>query len=423
MIIEMGYIMTIYHNKTLYTLLAIFLVFCICISFMSVPVHAEIVTGTAVALVGASVVIASVLTALGVSKGVSSDDFNSLVDNLGVYLQGLGYVTTDGKMKVSVLQSGVAMIGSSVIKSISNYIFGHNPDGTRYITSGVDYPNMLRSYPDFWWCYETFKDKESNGIFPYRWLGYTFYDTVLFGTSGGYDSCILMYNCKLVKNTSYSSGSTIVWDIVKNDSTGEWHEFHRIGNSFSNSIPSRIDNVHYTTIYSNLPIVPSTTYDISITGVGGYNPDYDNLDVIYPGWATNSETIDNNIESELTYGGAIDNVIEADKYYPINVPKTYTGALDLSQSQAQEGTLSSALEDTQEPSGGNGSNIDLLPVITNGFNFPNIWHYVTEWIGVISSYVSTCLTVWSYLPYGLVVPVYASIVLIIVFGLYRKFIK
>ena len=58
-----------------------------------------------------------------------------------------------------------------------------------------------------------------------------------------------------------------------------------------------------------------------------------------------------------------------------------------------------------------------------GAGFNSIWHYVVEWLSYIGGFLSLVLNVWSVLPYGMVVPVYASVVLILYFGIYRKFIK
>lgn len=58
-----------------------------------------------------------------------------------------------------------------------------------------------------------------------------------------------------------------------------------------------------------------------------------------------------------------------------------------------------------------------------GAGFNSIWHYVVEWLSYIGGFISLVLNVWSVLPYGMVVPVYASVVLILYFGIYRKFIK
>lgn len=58
-----------------------------------------------------------------------------------------------------------------------------------------------------------------------------------------------------------------------------------------------------------------------------------------------------------------------------------------------------------------------------GSGFNSIWHYVVEWLSYISGFLSIVLNVWSVLPYGMVVPVYAAVVLVLYFGIYRKFIK
>ena len=55
--------------------------------------------------------------------------------------------------------------------------------------------------------------------------------------------------------------------------------------------------------------------------------------------------------------------------------------------------------------------------------FGAIWHYVVSWLGYISGFISLILSVWSSLPYAMVVPVYACVTLILVFGIYRKFIS
>lgn len=58
-----------------------------------------------------------------------------------------------------------------------------------------------------------------------------------------------------------------------------------------------------------------------------------------------------------------------------------------------------------------------------GSGFNSIWHYVVEWLSYIGGFLSLVLNVWSVLPYGMVVPVYAAVVLVLYFGIYRKFIK
>lgn len=65
----------------------------------------------------------------------------------------------------------------------------------------------------------------------------------------------------------------------------------------------------------------------------------------------------------------------------------------------------------------------LLPVSppSFNFNFAGIWHYVVTWVQSLGSWLSTMFTVWAALPYAMVVPVYATAVVVIVLGVYKRF--
>lgn len=67
--------------------------------------------------------------------------------------------------------------------------------------------------------------------------------------------------------------------------------------------------------------------------------------------------------------------------------------------------------------------IPFLPVTLPSFNFSlsGIWHYVREWISSLGAWFTMVLTVWSNLPYAMVVPVYATMVVLIVLGVYKRF--
>lgn len=67
--------------------------------------------------------------------------------------------------------------------------------------------------------------------------------------------------------------------------------------------------------------------------------------------------------------------------------------------------------------------IPFLPVVIPSFDFSlsGIWHYVREWVSSLGAWFAVVFTVWSYLPYALVVPVYASAVIVIVLGIYKRF--
>lgn len=67
--------------------------------------------------------------------------------------------------------------------------------------------------------------------------------------------------------------------------------------------------------------------------------------------------------------------------------------------------------------------IPFLPVTLPSFQFSlsGIWHYVTAWVTSLGAWFSLVFTTWSYLPYAISVPVYATAVIVIVLGVYKRF--
>lgn len=67
--------------------------------------------------------------------------------------------------------------------------------------------------------------------------------------------------------------------------------------------------------------------------------------------------------------------------------------------------------------------LPFIPVTLPHFDFSlsGIWHYVREWVGSLGAWLSTMFAVWNSLPWAMVVPVYASLVIVIVLGLYKRF--
>ena len=127
---------------------------------------------------------------------------------------------------------------------------------------------------------------------------------------------------------------------------------------------------------------------------------------------------------------------------PLNIPwddTLYgdgTGTLTDAQKEAIAGDLSDALADTgtvdlaetDNPSPNPGPDIGevmfpLIPISLPSFNFSlsGIWHYVREWVSSLGAWLSMMFTIWAALPYAMVVPVYACIVIVIVLGIYRRF--
>lgn len=60
--------------------------------------------------------------------------------------------------------------------------------------------------------------------------------------------------------------------------------------------------------------------------------------------------------------------------------------------------------------------------IGNGFGFSSIWHYVVSFVGSLGTGLAVFSAVWSVLPYSMVVPVYASAVVVIIVGLFKRYI-
>lgn len=84
------------------------------------------------------------------------------------------------------------------------------------------------------------------------------------------------------------------------------------------------------------------------------------------------------------------------------------------------------LQDAPDPVGPSNPSevyIPLLPVTlpSFNFNFSGIWHYVREWVSSLGAWFTMVFTVWQNLPYAIVVPVYASAVIVIVLGVYKRF--
>lgn len=65
----------------------------------------------------------------------------------------------------------------------------------------------------------------------------------------------------------------------------------------------------------------------------------------------------------------------------------------------------------------------LLPSNLPSFNFSfsGIWHYVVEWVATLGDWFTAMFSMWSALPYAMVLPVYATAVIVIVLGVYKRF--
>lgn len=100
-----------------------------------------------------------------------------------------------------------------------------------------------------------------------------------------------------------------------------------------------------------------------------------------------------------------------------------TQAADLAISDNLAKTLE--LADTDSPSNPSPNEvyIPLLPVNLPSFNFSlsGIWHYVVSWVQSLGSWMSLMFQTWAVLPSAITIPVYATAVIVIVLGVYKRF--
>lgn len=109
-----------------------------------------------------------------------------------------------------------------------------------------------------------------------------------------------------------------------------------------------------------------------------------------------------------------------------------TGAMTDAQSEAAEAAVSQTMVDartitnyytTNPPSSPSEVVLPFLPIQLPSFDFSlsGIWHYVVTWVQSLGTWLTTMFTVWNSLPYAMVVPVYATAVIVIVLGVYKRF--
>lgn len=101
------------------------------------------------------------------------------------------------------------------------------------------------------------------------------------------------------------------------------------------------------------------------------------------------------------------------------------GTIDDDIADSIEKTLTLATDDPVPAPPANEVYIPFLPLQLPSFNFSlsGIWHYVVSWVGTLGSWFTAMFNMWSCLPYAMVVPVYATLVVVIVLGVYRRFLS
>lgn len=99
-----------------------------------------------------------------------------------------------------------------------------------------------------------------------------------------------------------------------------------------------------------------------------------------------------------------------------------SGVVDDAITNSLEKTLTLAETDNPSPPVSE-VYIPLLPVELPNFNFSlsGIWHYVVSWVQSLGAWLSLMFQAWAVLPSAITIPVYASAVIVIVLGVYKRF--
>lgn len=135
------------------------------------------------------------------------------------------------------------------------------------------------------------------------------------------------------------------------------------------------------------------------------------------------------------------NYTPVDVAVPLDIPWDNTlfgdgdGVLTDAQSEAAAHAADSAITDSLEKTltiadtenpdlpAQNEVYIPLLPVNLPSFNFSlsGIWHYVVSWVQSLGAWLSLMFKTWAILPSAITIPVYATAVIVIVLGVYKRF--
>lgn len=172
----------------------------------------------------------------------------------------------------------------------------------------------------------------------------------------------------------------------------------------------------------NINILPSTYIGdplqnpLEITVPDPSNPDYNPQPV----------RINTDIEWDPEWGTPIADPVPGVPY-PITDPEILNDAVPgIWDAIVSNGVEVGDVEPTPDDPGTdpNEVTIPFLPITLPSFNLnlSGIWHYVVTWVASLGAWFTTLFTIWSCLPYAMVVPVYATAVIVIVLGVYRRFL-
>lgn len=236
--------------------------------------------------------------------------------------------------------------------------------------------------------------------------------TLLSTISGGTAYLVFPYN------TSYNSSAT----YGSNVSPG-WYQAYPLGSfSYGGVLSSLLP------IYSSF-IRPSGSINTSVTSSGDtvsiqpYVGDTVPQDVYIP---DNQDVNYEPVAVEIPLDVSWDDSLFGDGTDTLTDAHAEAITNSLSDTIVQSDTKTLELADTANPPVNSGVDTfnSVLPFVdlpSFQFNFSGIWHYVREWVSSLGAWLTTMFTIWNGLPYAIVVPVYASAVIVIVLGVYKRF--
>lgn len=309
----------------------------------------------------------SILHAMGIFHGTAYTDWDNLVTAVSGHLGDLGYVTADGNIKLSVLGAGVTMIPGAIISAVRDFLFGssyisNSSDFIPYSTDSNFTASVNSSYyiPVSSVVDSTYSSPYSSYLarlvndFSIDFSNYSFI-SVHFDNHLGFflslsNASSLSFTFDSTYNQFHSNSVFRAFSCILDDSNNITST--RRSNSSNECIWTDPFSYYNATRSSSYPclfgisnlgtlshgLTSNGDYDTNIAADDGLNSQ-DNIDVIYPGWATNATNVDTNIDVVADSGtGAIDGVITADKYFPIGIPDLGTSIYDQTQAGAQTGT-------------------------------------------------------------------------------------
>lgn len=322
-------------------------------------------------------VVAAILYAMGISKGQSPSDFESLRDAVVLHLQNIGMVSSSGKITLYGFGGGVVTVASALIAAVRSYLFDNNvitsdqsispipsidthsfnmtPDSSYYLSPSIVYAISMSS--DYSSAFQNVFQHFNLNLSDIKYL-----DVGVVSVSG--TLLMQVQYCTLSSVTVYYSSSfhywytgmvgntTVVSAIVHDDDSSTPVVNYRddytssYGDIFDRGTDYHLFHVSSICHHSTNILV---TGDLNADGaISDGIDDSTNIDVIYPGWYEHADSVDTNIEQDLDNDGAIDNIIPADQYYPLTIPFDATDVYDWTQEKAQAGTGVDAMEGTQD---------------------------------------------------------------------------